>query len=61
VLAPSWRANVNVRFSTIAEAPLDWRAGREPENGDGLNLTRVARARFASVAARRFRNASASS
>ena len=31
-----WRSYVNARFGTVAEVPRDWRAGREPENGDGL-------------------------
>jgi hypothetical protein len=37
--AQSWRSYANARFGTIAEVPRDWRAGREPENGDGLAFT----------------------
>src|SRR5262249_35584903 len=31
-----WRTYENTRFGTVAEVPRDRRAGREPENGDGL-------------------------
>lgn len=36
--AQSWRTYTNARFGTIADVPGDWRAGREPENGDGLDF-----------------------
>jgi serine/threonine-protein kinase len=34
--AQSWRSYANARFGTVAQVPRDWRAGREPENGDGF-------------------------
>src|SRR5260370_40937678 len=37
--AQPWRTYGNARFGTIAEVPRDWRAGHEPENGDGLDFT----------------------
>ena len=38
-LAQSWRSYANAHFGTVAQVPHDWRAGREPENGDGLDFT----------------------
>src|SRR5581483_97745 len=37
--AQSWRTYTNARFGTIADVPRDWRAGREPANGDGLEFS----------------------
>jgi hypothetical protein len=37
--AEGWRIYNNERFGTTAEVPADWRAGRPPENGDGLVFT----------------------
>jgi hypothetical protein len=37
--AQSWRGYANARFGTVAQVPGDWRVGREPENGDGLDFT----------------------
>ncbi len=37
--AQSWRTYTNARFGTIADVPRDWKAGREPANGDGLAFT----------------------
>jgi serine/threonine-protein kinase len=37
--AEGWRTYNNERFGATAEVPADWRAGRPPENGDGLVFT----------------------
>ncbi len=37
--AQSWRPYANARFGTMADVPRDWRAGREPENADGLQFS----------------------
>ncbi len=37
--AAGWHTYSNPRFGTTADVPSDWRAGRPPENGDGLKFT----------------------
>ena len=34
--AADYRGYANARFGTAADVPAGWRAGEEPENGDGL-------------------------
>ena len=36
--APAYTAYFNERFGTTADRPADWKAGRAPENGDGLRF-----------------------
>jgi hypothetical protein len=35
----AYRTYHNARFGVSADIPRDWRAGRPPENGDGLQFT----------------------
>jgi hypothetical protein len=54
ILAPvhaqeKYRTYHNERFGVTADVPRDWRAGRPPENGDGLRFTSPDGAAFISI------------